>query len=229
MANCILDASCADFEAASTGAQNSATSCIASCVSGSGSPTPTGPSAPTPTTSEFNVAAGGYVTSGTWQGFAWTATDSAASTIQPADYSASLGGTGLCATGTVAGTSDYSAVAMVGINLNQPNEDPAPAPATWTPPSESVGVAYQITNFAHPGLRIQIQAPGGDTNANLRFCAELPANAGNLAWSSFNTACWDGSGTDYDGTTPLESIMVLMPGALTDTPFDFCLQSLTVR
>jgi hypothetical protein len=227
VANCIVDASCADYEAASTGVQNSATSCITSCVSGGGGPTPSTPTTSTPPTTGFFVAAGGYVTSGTWQGFAWTGTDSAASTIQPADYSAALGGGGLCATGTVAGTSDYSAVAMLGINLNQPNEDPTPAPATWTPPPSSLGIGFEINNFVGSDLRIQIQAPGGDTNANLRFCAEISNGAGTVAWSRFNTACWDGSGTSYNGTTPLEAIMVLVPGAMTETAFDFCLQSIS--
>jgi hypothetical protein len=226
IATCMVNASCEDFEAASGGGQNDFTTCMTACVSGS----PPVPSTPTPTeppTTGFFVAEGGFVTSGTWQGFAWTGTDStSSSTIQPADYSASLGGGALCATGTVVGTTDYSAVAMVGINLNQPNGDPAPAPGAWTPPSGSLGIGYETSNFAGSPLRIQLQAPGGDTNANLRFCVES-SGTGTFAWSSFNTKCWDGSGSSYDGVTPLESIMVLVPGAMTDTAFDFCVLSIT--
>jgi hypothetical protein len=227
IANCIVNASCADFQGASSGTQNAFTTCMTDCVSGGGSPTGV-PTTSDPPSTAFTVAPGGYVTSGTWQGFAWTGTDTASgSMIQPADYSAALGGAGLCASGTVAGTSDFSAVAMIGISLNQPNTDPTPAPGSWTPPSGSLGVGYEVSNFLGVPLRIQIQAPGGDTNANLRYCAEASNGAGTLSWSRFNTKCWDGTGTNYDGTSPLESIMLLVPGDKEPTSFDVCLQSIS--
>lgn len=228
--NCIVAASCAEFEAVASGAQNDLTTCMAACSGGTtpgptSTPSPTiPPSTPSPNAPAGLLGEGGYVSSGSWQGFAWTGTDGASSSsIQPADYSASLGGA-LCAMGTVAGTADYSAVAMAGINLNQPNLEPTPEPGTWTPAASSTGVAYELVNFSGSPLRLQIQAPGGDTNANARFCAEIFDGAGFVAWSEFNTECWDGSGTAYNGTTPLEAIMVLVPGAQTDVAFDFCLQ-----
>lgn len=227
MAGCIVDSSCADYQAAANGTQNTFTTCVADCVSGGDTPTST-PTSEVPASTEFYVAAGGYVTSGTWKGFAWTSTDTTSgSTIEPADYSNANPGQSLCATGTVVGTTDYSAVAMIGISLNQPNTDPAPTPGSWTPPSGSLGIGYRISNFQSVPLRIQIQAPGGDSDANLRYCAEVTDGGGTLSWSRFNTQCWDDSGTSYDGRTPLESIMLLVPGAMESVAFDICLQSIS--
>src|SRR4051794_11384431 len=176
----------------------------------------------------FTVAAGGYVTSGTWAGFAWTATDGKSSTtISPADFSTVAAGGSLCASGTVAGTADYSAVALLGVNLNQPTGDPAPAPRTWTP--TGAGVVYSVTNTGGSPLRIQIQAAGGDSDATKRWCAPITAGSGVISWSTFNTACWDGTGTNYNGTTPLQSIMALVPGDLVAVPFNFCLNSVAPR
>ena len=35
------------------------------------------------------------------------------------------------------------------------------------------------------------------------------------------------TGADYDGTTPLQSVMVLVPGDVTPVPFSFCILALT--
>ncbi|HEY7373442.1 MAG TPA: hypothetical protein VIF57_14880 [Polyangia bacterium] len=181
----------------------------------------------------FALAAGGYVTAGAWKGYAWTATDGVSSTtISPANFSTvaaggqlvSNGGQ-LCVSGTVAGTSDYSAVAILGISINQAQGMPAPTPSTWTPTGQMI--AYSITNPGGSPLRVQLQAAGGDTDATKRWCKNVNGNLGTPYWFDFNTKCWDGTGTYYDGTTPLQSVMVLVPGDLVPVPFNFCINAIT--
>jgi hypothetical protein len=174
----------------------------------------------------FHVAAGGYVTVGDWKGYAFTATDGiSASSIFPDNFSSLGAGGTLCASGTVAGTADYSAVAILGVNINQPQGNPAPAPSTWTP--KGLGIAWQVSNIqTRTELRIQLQAHGGDVNENYRWCWSQADNTGGISWSQFNTHCWDNSGTAYDGTTPLESVMVLVPGSTGPVSFDFCLKQI---
>jgi hypothetical protein len=186
--------------------------------------------APPPPGATFSVAADGYVTStsragGTWMGYAYTATDlKSATTITPAE----VAGGSLCASGTVAGTADYSAVAMLELNLNQASADaggPFVSPRlTWSP--SGGGIFYSVSNTHGSTLRIQIQAAGGDTDPSKRWCSPITSSSGVIPWSTFNTACWDGSGTNYDGTTPLQSAMVVVPGYLTPVRFNFCLNSM---
>ena len=143
------------------------TMCMNACESNNGGPAAT-----------FTVAAGGYVTAGTWKGYAWTGTDGTSSTtITPVDFSLVAAGGPLCVSGTVAGTADYSAVAILGINVNQPMADattPMPFAAEWDPINNNTnGLAYDITNTGGSPLRIQVQAKGGDTDQRLRWCAPV--------------------------------------------------------
>jgi hypothetical protein len=174
----------------------------------------------------FTVGDGGYVTSGSWKGYAFTASDGvSATTITPSDFSSTPAGSQLCVLGRVGGTSDYSGVAIFGINLNQAATAGA-LPSTW-PTSSAVGVTYDLENLGGSALRIQLQAAGGDTDPSLRWCANLDSETNSyFGWANFTTTCWNNSGDLYDGKTPLESIMVVVPGALADVPFEFCVNSL---
>jgi hypothetical protein len=174
----------------------------------------------------FKVAAGGYVTAGAWKGYAWTATDGvSATTINPTSFSTLAEDGKLCVSGVVAGTSDYSAVAILGISINQAQGSPAPRPSTWPPTGG--GISYGLTNPGGSPLRIQIQAAGGATDPTKRWCKPTNGNVETPFWIDFNTKCWDWSGLYYDGRTPLESVMVLVPGDLVATPFNFCVVALT--
>lgn len=178
----------------------------------------------------FVVSEGGYVETTTWHGYAWTATDGkSATTISPADFSTLPAGRQLCASGTVAGTADYSAVAMLGFNLAQEKAPPgttAPAPTSWSPADTigNGGVFYGITNRTSTPLRIQIQGPTGNTDPNQRWCADVDGQNGSIFWHTFNTQCWEGGlGTAYNGVAALTSMMVLVPGDTTARSFDFCI------
>jgi hypothetical protein len=221
---CVLSSSCAVLTDNIVNLNDNAfSSCLDACSSTTGS--------------TFTVAAGGYVTSGTWMGYAWTGKDSTSTTsILPTDFSTLAAGGSLCVSGTVAGTADYSAVAILGLDINQAmggaggaggSSGSGPPPSTWAP--TGTGVVYSITNNGTSPLRIQIQAAGGDTDPTKRWCAPVGASSGVISWGTFNTACWDGSGSNYNGATPLQSIMVLVPGDLSPVGFNFCLNSIAPR
>jgi hypothetical protein len=125
--------------------------------------------------------------------------------------------------GTVAGTADYSAVAILGISVNQAQG--TTTESTWTPTGS--GITYSVTNAGGSPLRVQLQAAGGDVDATKRWCYPVNGNVGTPSWIDFNTKCWDWSGSYYDGTTPLQSVMVMVPGDLTPVPFSFCVVALT--
>ena len=214
---CIMDHDCAAItDTLPQGMDNPFIACYDACEANNS------------TSPNFVVDDGGYVTTSSWQGYAWTATDEvSATTIIPADFSDLTAGSQLCASGTVAGTADYSAVAMLGINLSQEVGDPAPDPGIWNPSGE--GITYNISNFGGTPLRIQIQGPDGDSDSSQRWCAEVTGQSGSIFWHTFNTECWEGGlGTEYPGAGSLESIMVLVPGDLDARSFDFCIYELGV-
>jgi len=167
----------------------------------------------------------GYFTSGTWKGFAWTATFGTGNTVTPASF-AGVADWPVCAKGTVKGVADGSNGAMVGWNLNQDKVKDAPL-QTITP--SKAGVTVNIKANATAQLRLQIQAADGETNAAHRWCAEIGTTGEKIfvPWASFNTECWPGGdGTAYDGTTPLAQTIVQVPSTATDVNFDFCINSI---
>lgn len=215
---CRLDYDCDVIrEAFLNGIDNAFTDCYAACEANTGGDNP-----------NFVVDEGGYVTTPRWHGYAWTATDGvSSSTISPADFSTLPAGGQLCVSGTVAGTADYSAVAMLGLNLNQETGMPAPDPSNWN--ASGNGIYYNITNTGGSPLRIQIQAPGGDSDPTLRWCADVVGQSGNIFWTTFNTECWEGgAGTAFGGAGSLLSVAVLVPGDTAARSFSFCVYDLRV-
>jgi len=168
----------------------------------------------------------GYFTSGTWKGFAWTATFGTGNTITPASFEG-VATWPVCASGTVAGAEDGSNGAMVGWNLNQEPTTDAPL-SPITPANE--GITVSITANTPAQLRLQIQAADGETNAEHRWCAEIGTGGPNIfvPYTSFNTECWPGGeGVAYDGVTPITQAIVQIPSTATAVPFDFCINSIT--
>jgi hypothetical protein len=167
----------------------------------------------------------GYFTSGSWKGFAWTATFGVGNTVMPASFEG-VADWPICASGTVMGVADGSNGAMVGWNLNQEPTMDAPL-GEITPGNE--GISVNITANVPAQLRLQIQAADGADNALHRWCAEIGTGGAAIfvPYSSFNTECWPGGmGTAYDGTVPLTQVIVQVPSATTNVPFDFCINSI---
>jgi hypothetical protein len=165
------------------------------------------------------VAAGGYVTSGTWQGYAWTTTDSSDTTLSPSDFSGVRDGGRLCVKGVV---SDHGleVYAILGINVAQPQE--GGSVGVWTPTGS--GLIYKLAVNVTSPLRITIQGAAGYPDES--WCVNISASSGQIAWTQFKQSCWASYGSTYDGKTPLESVMVEVYGiSATRVNYDFCVDS----
>jgi hypothetical protein len=168
---------------------------------------------------------GGYVVSGDWHGYAWTAAWPAGSdsAIAPNDFSANTVGFPFCATGTTAGKSDYSGGAEIGFNVNQAQGVNAPV-MTWQPTTIiSGGVLVNVSNPSNSTLQVYISGPNGSTDATDRWCATIGAFDREILipWTTFNTACWDNSGTTYAGQS-IQNVAVLVPGGTVSATFNYC-------
>jgi len=164
---------------------------------------------------------GGYIESGNWRGFAWTATSPNGGMIGPPDFGTAFDFP-LCAQGMV--QPGNSNVAMVGWNLNQSSVNGEPA---LTVMPELNGVTIGITNPGGSELRLQLQGPNGENDANDRWCAVIPGTGGFIPYEALNTECWaGGAGMPYMGQ-PLTAAIVLVPGKVgMPVQFDFCITQL---
>ena len=168
----------------------------------------------------YRVAASGYVTSGTWSGYAWTTTDSLGTTISPSKFSSVGDGGRLCVKGVVSNLG-VEVYAILGINVAQPHD--GGSVGVWTPTGS--GLAYSLTRNVSSPLRIQIQGAAGYPSES--WCVNITGNSGKIAWTQFQQSCWDTYGTFYDGKIPLESVMVDVPGiSSTRVSYDFCVDSI---
>jgi len=179
------------------------------------------------------VAAGGYITAGPWMGYGFTATDPGAATIVPNCASAAgcdpaYTGADFCMHGTVTGRPDYTGFAMLGWNLNQAATTGAVAD-TWAVPASGT-LTVTVSNLpASTALRVQLQGTNPHDSAD-RWCAALTSGQP-LAWSDFKTNCWAGGTPQNPLTpgTPLQQGSILVPGLLTDLPFDVCLIDVQIQ
>ena len=196
-----------------------------------GGTTADGATAGADTAGSMDVQAGGYVKAPPWNGYAWTAASATGSTITPPDYSDVDTLTKLCAQGSVAAMSDYSGTGMIGVNVNQEQAGTDPPKQTWTPASiASGGITVNVHNAGGSTIRVQIQAPGGDTDGTKRWCAPVTVfdQAITIPWSDFNTMCWNDQGAAYAGEA-LESVIIIVPGEnQAVVNFDFCLNALSL-
>jgi hypothetical protein len=176
----------------------------------------------------------GWWTHGTWHGCAWTGVDTVAGTTTmntPRDFTMHQAGTGYCLQGTVHNT--YESVSLMGFNLNETPTGSAtqcafnPASATMMGPPgvqlTGTGLAINFTKSTAATLRVQIQGPNGATMESDRWCYTITPAAGPVfaPFAMFNTKCWDGTGTNYSGQ-PISAVAFLVPGALSPTPFNYC-------
>jgi len=169
----------------------------------------------------------GYVMAGPWLGSGFTATDPGAATITPACTAAgctpAFMGNEFCMQGTVTGRPDYTGFAMLGWNVNQPT---GAAAGTWAVP-DSGGITVSVLNIpSNVALRVQLQGTDPHSSAD-RWCAPL-TNGKPIAWSDFQTTCWAGGSALTPGT-PIQQGSIIVPGLLTDFPFDVCLLDIQIQ
>lgn len=181
---------------------------------GAGSGAPNVPSDPMPN---------GYYIAGSWHGRAWVKTTGTGSRIMPASFADVALGSPYCGAGSVVALPDYSGTATIGVNLNQGVEPDAPA-ETLVPGED--GVLVSVSNRGGSALRVELRGPNADNDESQRWCAPISGSGGFIAWSSFNTACWDDSGSAY-GREPIVSASILVPGDDEDVvSYDVCLNSI---
>jgi hypothetical protein len=203
------------------------TSVVASIASSGGIPG-LGGSTATNSNVPWTVAPGGYVTSGPWEGYAWTFAAGTGSTISPGDFSMLAAGNPLCASGSVGPMVDSSGADGIGINLNQAPGANTPV-ENWTP--TGTGIVINVSNPGGSALRVQIQGPTGATDATDRWCTQFTVfdEPVFLPWSAFNTACWNGSGSTYQ-MQPLQAVLLIVPGGkATAVSFSACITSLNLQ
>ncbi|HEY4106352.1 MAG TPA: hypothetical protein VGM44_20775 [Polyangiaceae bacterium] len=170
------------------------------------------------------MSGGGYLVSGAWHGYVYTSATGTGSSILPMDFSMNSAGQPFCASGSVAPMADYSGVAIVGYNVNQATGANSPL-GTVTP--TATGLVVNVTNTGMSPLRVQLQGPNGATDATQRWCATITGSGGTIPYSMFNTACWDGTGTNYSGQ-PIAAVQILVPGDnLVPVMYNFCLNSVS--
>ena len=179
------------------------------------------------------VASGGYIMAGPWSGYGFTATDPGAATIIP-DCSGAAGcvpaftGSDFCMHGTVTGRADYTGFAMLGWNLNQAPTTGATM-ETWPVPASGGVIITVVNNPAATALRVQLQGTNPHDSAD-RWCTPL-VNGQLIRWGDFKTNCYTG-GTPQNPLTPgtmLQQGSVLVPGLLTDLPFDVCVIDIQIQ
>jgi hypothetical protein len=153
-----------------------------------------------------------------WHGYAFAGGDTG-SVIGPSSFGMCGPGCMLRATGTLGPATEanaYAGLAFVGFNINQ--EADSDTAATFTP----LGTALEVTYIKTAGpttIRIQIQA--GTT----AWCAVLGGSPVAIPYSSFNTACWDMTGTAY-AKQAITGVQLLAPGGSAAIPLDMTLVSI---
>jgi len=161
---------------------------------------------------------GNFFQSGAWQGYVWTSTSGAGSTITPMTFEAQATGMPRCVQGSVSAQADYSGTAILGFNLS---EGPGVTSMTITP--TTAGVIVDVANPEGSPLRFQIKSA---ITGGTEWCAPIMGSGGFIAWESLRTECWGSGGAIYQ-REPIAAAMVLVPGTNeAAVAFDFCVNAL---
>jgi expansin (peptidoglycan-binding protein) len=128
--------------------------------------------------------------------------------------------TAMCGTGTTAVADAAGTIwgAGIGANLNQAQGTAAsPNPSVNNYAATGTGIAYSLSNLPAQGMRIVIDNGGTD------YCVPIAAASGTVGWASFNTKCWDNSGTFLSGAPATAThILFQVTADAASTPFNFC-------
>jgi hypothetical protein len=162
----------------------------------------------------------GYQSSVAVGGYAYAYTDSQTA---PIPSTACVDSNALCGAGItqVADSKGNTWGAGVGITLNQAMATSSTnPPANQFPlPATSTGVRYALSALPAQGAKLIID------NAGVDYCANITAVTGTIDWISFNTKCWDGSGTALEAPPTATHLQFQATAVASATPFDFCVTS----
>jgi hypothetical protein len=153
-------------------------------------------------------------------GYAYAYQDTAGST-------ACLTTAALCSAGNTEAPSSMTVWGGgIGFSLNQAMATGAQSPPVdpYAVPTADTGIAYALSNLPSQGARLIIN----DGATPVDYCAVLTAASGTIPWSSFNTACWNGSGTALSGA-PQTATHVQFEVTANSSPaaFDFCVTAVS--
>jgi hypothetical protein len=119
----------------------------------------------------MSTTRGPYYEADPWKGYFWVARTGKSTTVVPSThFAAAKFDSRVCVKGSVPASSDSSANAMLGVNINQAKRVDA-VPHTLVP--SRAGVLVKVTNPGGSPLRVQVAAPDGTTNAQSRWCATV--------------------------------------------------------
>ena len=124
----------------------------------------------------------------------------------------------LCANGTTAVADSKGTIwgAGMGFNLDK-SSTPAAVQITGT------GMTYALSSLPTQGLRATVTV--GTTD----YCVKLVLTKGTVAWTDFNTACWDNSGTKLSGAPLTPHVGFEVTAAATASSFDFCVTTVSFQ
>jgi hypothetical protein len=199
-------------------------------MAGSGVSTGAGGSISVTCPSTFTATTGGFVLAPTaggscWHGYAYNFADSNGTTITPAvgmTYATCGTICSLTAAGTVTistAANNYLAYAGIGFEITQPiGASVGATTPTLTPTGTSLTISF-TGSVGTPGL-LRAEISDGTT----RWCHNLTSSPTTLAYSSFNTKCYDtpADGIVY-GKQPISEFQFLVVGGASEAAYNVSL------
>ncbi len=187
-----------------------------------GSPLPTA-------TGSMTVGADSYAVQGPlhgyWGSWVWQTSIVPATCITP---SSNLGPqTALCVGGTVAQDATFASAAGLIFDVNQAQSTASSNPLDAIPAPTSV----TVTLVNPGGSPIRVQLSNSSDISSPAYCVDSDhfQSGQPIPITSFNTKCWDNSGTFLGAGTPINTIAMYAYGSSTaPTPFSFCLTGVTM-
>jgi hypothetical protein len=196
----------------------------------SGGPTIACNGSPLPTaTGSMTVGADNYVVQGPlhgyWDSWVWQTSIVPATCLTP---SSNLGPqTALCVGGTVAQDATFASGAGLTFDVNQAQSTAGSNPLDTIPAPTSV----TVTLVNPGGSPIRVQLSNWSDTTSPAYCVDSGhfQSGQPIPITSFNTKCWDNSGTFLSVGTPINTIAMYTYGSSTaPTPFSFCLTGVTM-
>ncbi len=203
--------------AGTSGGGSSSSGAASGSSSGSGAGAiDSGPPCDAPVASGAVALTGHYLASSViaMGGYAYAYSDGMGST-------ACVDATALCGTGTTGVANSAGTIwgAGIGFNVNQAVATGPASPPLNSYAATGVGIAYALDALPAQGMRIIVDSGGTD------YCAPIAAASGTVVWGTFNTKCWDDSGTFLSGPPTATHIQFQVTADAASTPFDVCVTS----
>ena len=123
--------------------------------------------------------------------------------------------------GPATAANSYAGTAYLGFSIGQ---SASGTPTPVTPTGTGITVAFKNTSNSTLPLRVQLNA---DSTGTTFWCFTITgASPAMVPYSSFNSMCWDNTGTTY-AKAPIQAIELSIPGAATAEPVNVTLTSVT--